>query len=113
MSAQIVIALASHDNVLAVPTSAIQGNTTNPTVRVMRNGKPVTTPVEIGLSTDALTEIVVGVKQGDVVVTGVVNPTAQTPTGGAGGGGLTGGGGGGGGGGVGRGGGGRGFGGGG
>jgi macrolide-specific efflux system membrane fusion protein len=109
MSAQIVIALASHDNVLAVPTSAIQGNTANPSVRVMRSGKPVTTPVEIGLSTDALTEIVVGVKQGDVVVTGVVNPTAQTPTGGAGGGGLTGGGGGGGGVGRGGGGGGRGF----
>ena len=72
----------------------------------MRSGKPVTTPVEVGLSTDSLTEIVVGVKEGDVVVTGVVNPTAQTPTGGAGGGGLTGGGGGGV---VGRGGGGRGF----
>jgi RND family efflux transporter MFP subunit len=87
MSAQIVIALASHDNVLAVPTSAIQGSAGSPTVRVMRNGKPVTKPVEIGLSTESLTEIVVGLNVGDVVVTGVVNPTAQTPTGGGGGGG--------------------------
>ena len=87
MSAQIVIALASHDNVLAVPTSAVQGTTGNPTVRVMRNGKPVSTPVEIGLSTETLTEIVVGLKEGDVVVTGVVNPASQSPTGGIGGGG--------------------------
>ena len=90
MSAQIVIALAQHDNVLAVPTSAIQGTTGNPTVRVMRNGKPVTKPVEIGLSTESLTEIVVGLNVGDVVITGVVNPTAQTPTIGGGGGGFTG-----------------------
>ncbi|HZQ86167.1 MAG TPA: efflux RND transporter periplasmic adaptor subunit [Acidimicrobiales bacterium] len=92
MSAQIVIALASHDNVLAVPTSAIQGTTGNPTVRVMRNGKPVSVPVEVGLSTESLTEIVVGLREGDVVVTGVVNATTQTPAGGGigGGGGFTG-----------------------
>jgi len=59
-------------------------------VRVMRNGKPVTKPVEIGLSTESLTEIVVGLNAGDVVVTGVINPAAQTPTGGGGGGGFTG-----------------------
>lgn len=96
MSAQVTIVIASRTDVLEVPTTAIQGSTTSPTVTVLQAGKPVSKPVEIGLSTNATTEIVAGVAAGDTVVTGVVNPTTQTTTttpGGLGGGGLRGGGG--------------------
>jgi macrolide-specific efflux system membrane fusion protein len=93
MSAQISITIQSSDNVLAVPTTAIQGTTTAPTVQVMVGGKPQTRPVQLGLSTASTTEIVAGLTAGDVVVTGVVNPLATVTTGGFGGGagGLTGG----------------------
>ena len=93
MTASIAIVTATAKNVLAVPTSAIQGTSPNNTVQVLTNGSPVSTPVNIGLSTNSTTEIISGVKVGDVVVTGVVNPIASTSsTGGVGG--LTGGGGG-------------------
>jgi len=87
MSAQISVTIASQQNVLAVPTTALQGSTTNPTVQVMVNGAPQTRAVTIGLSTASATEIVAGINAGDTVVTGVVNPLATTTgTGGAGGG---------------------------
>jgi macrolide-specific efflux system membrane fusion protein len=93
MSAQVTITIAQRDNVLSVPTTAIQGSDTSPSVQVMVNGKPQTRPVEIGLSTEQRTEIVVGLSAGDTVVTGVVNQTANNTTGGGfGGGGLGGGG---------------------
>jgi hypothetical protein len=90
MSAQIGITIAAQQNVLAVPTTAVQGSTTNPTVQVMVNGAPQTRPVTIGLSTASTTEIVAGINAGDTVVTGVVNPLATTTgvTGGGAGGGL-------------------------
>jgi membrane fusion protein, macrolide-specific efflux system len=89
MSAQVSITIAARANVLAVPTTAIQGSETAPTVQVMVDGKPVTRAVQIGLSTASTTEVVVGLSQGEVVVTGVVNPVSSVTTGGLGGGGLT------------------------
>ncbi len=91
MTASIAIATASATQVLEVPTSAIQGTSPNNTVQVMVDGTPQSTPVNVGLSTNATTEIISGVSEGQVVVTGVVNPTATTTTG-IGGAGLTGGG---------------------
>lgn len=92
MSAQISLVIESSANVLAVPTTAIQGTTTAPTVQIMVNGSPQTRPVQIGLSTASETEIVAGLSAGDVVVTGVVNPLSTVTTGGFGGGGGVGGG---------------------
>lgn len=78
MSAQISIVISERDNVLEVPTSAIQGSADAPTVQVMADGRPVSRPVEIGLSTNGMTEVISGLAAGDVVVTGVVNPTSTT-----------------------------------
>jgi multidrug efflux pump subunit AcrA (membrane-fusion protein) len=74
MSAQVNITVSSAANVLAVPTSAIQGSASAPTVQVLSHGKPSSQPVEVGLSTDSMTEITVGLKKGETVVTGVVSP---------------------------------------
>lgn len=84
MSAQVSITIAQRGNVLTVPTAAIQGTDANATVQVLVDGKPQTRAVEIGLSTEQRTEIVVGLNPGDTVVTGVVN-TAATPANGTGG----------------------------
>ncbi|HYT27147.1 MAG TPA: HlyD family efflux transporter periplasmic adaptor subunit, partial [Actinomycetota bacterium] len=87
MSAQLEIALVRHANVLQVPTTAVQGGANGSTVQVLQDGRPVTRPVEVGLSTETATEIVVGLREGQTVVTGVVNPTqgATQPTTGGGG----------------------------
>lgn len=87
MTVQISIVIARRDNVLYVPTTAIQGTANSPSVQVLRNGKPLSVPVEIGLSTSSTTEIVAGLSVGQTVVTGVVNPAIST-TPGIGGGGL-------------------------
>jgi RND family efflux transporter MFP subunit len=81
MSASVSIATASVVNVLSVPTTAIQGTTGANTVQVMRDGSPVSTPVNVGLSTNSSTEIISGVRDGDVVVTGVVNAAVSTTNG--------------------------------
>ncbi|WP_344311303.1 efflux RND transporter periplasmic adaptor subunit [Fodinicola feengrottensis] len=89
MSADVNVTVTSHANVLAVPTSAIGGTDDAPTVQLMGgDGQPVTTPVEIGLTTSQFTEVVVGLTVGQTVVTGVVNPqqSTGTTTGGTGGG---------------------------
>lgn len=86
MTAQISIVIAQRDNVLSVPTSALAGSTNAPTVQVLVAGKPVTRPVEIGLSTNSATEIIAGLTVGETVVTGEVNPTATTNNAGTGGG---------------------------
>lgn len=71
---------------LYVPTSALSGSTTAATVQTLVDGKPVTKAVEIGLSTNSTTEIIAGLSAGQIVVTGVVNPTATTTNTGNGGG---------------------------
>ena len=80
MTASIAIVTSTAKNVLYVPTTAIQGTGTSTDVQVMVDGTPHSTPVSIGLSTNASTEIVSGVQAGQVVVTGVVNPVASTGT---------------------------------
>ena len=78
MSASVSIATATATNVLRVPTTAIQGTTGSNTVQVMSAGSPVSTPVNIGLSTNTYTEIISGLQQGQTVVTGVVNAATGT-----------------------------------
>jgi uncharacterized RDD family membrane protein YckC len=73
-----VIQLDRHDDVLYVPNSAVQTDSTSGTtyVRQMKNGKVVQTPVEIGLKSDTSTEIISGLKEGDSVITSIVTATS-------------------------------------
>jgi macrolide-specific efflux system membrane fusion protein len=87
MTAAVSVTVTSHAGVLAVPTTAIGGTDDAPTVQLMgADGQPVTTNVEIGLTTSQLTEVVVGLTAGQTVVTGVVNPQQSTGAGTTGGG---------------------------
>lgn len=78
MSASANIVVERRDNVLKVPTAAISTQDTQSTVRVLKNNKPVVTPVEVGISSDSETEIKSGLKEGDRVVTATVE-TGSTP----------------------------------
>lgn len=59
------------DDVLLVPTSAIQTQNGTSTVRVLKNGQIQSVPVETGISNDTQTEITSGISEGDTVVTSV------------------------------------------
>jgi RND family efflux transporter MFP subunit len=78
VNAKIIIDV--HDNVLLVPSSAIQSSNDGKTVRTLAKGQLVSIPVEIGMVGDSQTEIISGVKEGDSVVTSVINATKTTTT---------------------------------
>lgn len=71
MNVQATWTAATRADVLAVPTTAIQGGGSNYVVRVLSGGTPSARRVTLGLSTPSLTEITGGLRPGDLVVTGV------------------------------------------
>jgi multidrug efflux pump subunit AcrA (membrane-fusion protein) len=71
MSVSATWTAATRDQVLTVPTSAIQSGDAGYVVRVLDNGSPVTRSVTVGLSDSSLTEVTGGLSPGDQVVTGV------------------------------------------
>ena len=100
MTGHAQIAVQSRTNTIVVPSAAVEGTASQPTVQVVVNGHAVTRPVTVGLVTNANTEILAGVQPGDVVVVGrqrlgPAPSTAPVTVGGGGGGGIGGGGGGG------------------
>ena len=78
-TASLAITDGTATGVLEVPTAAITTVGTNHTVVVRRNGVDTTTPVGVGLTGAATTEITSGLTAGDVLV--LPSPTATTPTG--------------------------------
>lgn len=70
------------DNVILVPSAAVQTTNGQSMVRVMRNGQVTQIPVEIGNSNDTQTEIISGVNVGDEVVTGNTTPAGTGSQGG-------------------------------
>lgn len=59
------------DNVILVPSAAVQTSNGQSTVRVLKNGQVQSVNVQIGSSNDTQTEIVSGINEGDNVVTSV------------------------------------------
>ncbi len=68
------------NNVILVPSGAVQTSNGQSTVRVMRNGQEASVPVEVGKSSDTQTEIVSGVSEGDTVVTGQTSTESSGST---------------------------------
>lgn len=81
MSATASIISKVKDNVILVPSSAVQTVGSTSTIKVMKNGQVVTVDVQIGDSSDSLTEIISGIAEGDTVVTSTIAPTTTTSTG--------------------------------
>jgi multidrug efflux pump subunit AcrA (membrane-fusion protein) len=77
MTGQASIVVQARRNVVIVPTAAVQGGTTNPTVQVVQGDQVVTRPVVPGLATGDETEILTGLRAGEEVVTGSVESERQ------------------------------------
>ncbi len=69
MSASVTIQTDRKDDVLTVPSSAIQTANGQSTVRVLKKGIVTQAPVETGISSDTDTEILSGLSEGDTIVT--------------------------------------------
>lgn len=82
MAVDATIILAVKDNVILVPSAAVQTTNSQTTVRVMKNGAVSSVSVTIGATDNTNTEIVSGISEGDTVVTSVTTPatTSQSTT---------------------------------
>ncbi|HVZ58797.1 MAG TPA: efflux RND transporter periplasmic adaptor subunit [Patescibacteria group bacterium] len=78
MTASVVIQTNRKDDVLSVPTSAIQTVNETSYVRELKNGQVVQVPVETGIASDTNTEITSGVSEGDTVITSIITPQTTT-----------------------------------
>jgi macrolide-specific efflux system membrane fusion protein len=61
------------NNVVLVPSAAVQTRSGQSTVRIMKNSTPTPVFVEVGDSNDTQTEITSGISEGDTVVIGTSN----------------------------------------
>ena len=68
MTGNVRITVGQRENVLYVPNRALRRAGGQRVVAVVRDGQIVETPVRIGLNNDTVTEIVDGVRAGEVVV---------------------------------------------
>jgi multidrug efflux pump subunit AcrA (membrane-fusion protein) len=67
------------DNVILIPSGAVQSTNGTSTVRILKNGQVSTVTVETGDSNDTQTEITSGVNEGDNIVTSAIS-AATTST---------------------------------
>lgn len=79
VSAKIITTIK--DDVVLVPTGAVQTANGASTVQIMKNNQVTSVPVELGVSNDTQTEIVSGINEGDTVVTGQTSTTSTGSTG--------------------------------
>lgn len=74
MNADCEFITASRENVVVVPNMALRDNEGAYEVTVMVGGKQVTRPVEVGVAGPETTEIRSGLKEGEEVVTEIIQP---------------------------------------
>lgn len=81
MAVNATIITSVKNDVLIVPTTAVQTSNGTSTVRVLKNGQATPIDVEIGDTSDTQTEIVSGLSEGDQVIIGTTIQGASTGTG--------------------------------
>ena len=77
MNATCSFILDRKENVLVVPTEAVRDQDGEYAVTVMKNGNQIERSVEVGLAGDETTEITSGLKEGEEVVTAVIESQSQ------------------------------------
>lgn len=77
MSATANVIIETKDNVLFVPSPAIQTVNNQPAARVMQRGQVRQIPVEVGVSGDRGIEIISGLSEADEVIIGVTGANDQ------------------------------------
>jgi macrolide-specific efflux system membrane fusion protein len=80
MSATASIITKVDDNVLMIPSAAVQTVGTASTVRVLKNGQLSTVTVQTGDTSDSQTVITSGLSEGETVVTSVISSTTTSTT---------------------------------
>jgi macrolide-specific efflux system membrane fusion protein len=80
MSATANIITKVDDNVLLVPSAAVQTVGTASTVKVLKNGQVSTITVQTGDTSDSQTVITSGLSEGETVVTSVISAATTTPS---------------------------------
>ena len=78
MSASVNIILDTKADVLTVPNAALIESNGEYSVQILQSGKVVNVPVKVGISSDSLTEIVSGLKEGDEVISGTVSSASSS-----------------------------------
>lgn len=81
MTVNASIVINRKDNVLLIPSSALQTQGGQSYVSLLKDGQSQSVPVETGLVSDAQTEIVSGLNEGDLVVTGTLSSTTSLQNG--------------------------------
>jgi membrane fusion protein, macrolide-specific efflux system len=66
------------NNVLLVPTTAIDTQNTTSTIQILKNGKASTVNIQIGNNNDSQTEITSGLSAGDTVITSTSTSTTAS-----------------------------------
>ena len=78
MSVTANIILDTKNDVFTIPTSAVSTSNEQSTVRVLKDGNEQVVVVETGLTSDSGVEIVSGLSEGDVVITGTAQSGVTT-----------------------------------
>ncbi len=78
MTASANIITQIKNNVLLIPSSAVQTQDEEPFVKMLKNGKIEQINIEIGLSTPTQVEVISGLSEGDTIITNI-SSTQQTP----------------------------------
>lgn len=78
MAASASIITDTKDDVIILPSSAIQTQNGQSSVKILKNGQILEAMVETGLSSDTQVEIVSGVAEGDTVITGTTSTATTT-----------------------------------
>jgi len=83
MAATANIILETKNDVLIIPSSAIQVQNSQSYVKTLVNGQEKQVLVETGISSDAQTEIISGLQEGDEVITATINQNSTATSGGS------------------------------
>jgi len=83
-AADVAIIVKQVENLLSVPTNAVHTESGKIVVHQMKGGAQVSTPVKVGTTYGALTQILSGLKSGDKVVGTSFRPGGGRPSGGTG-----------------------------
>ncbi|HOX95987.1 MAG TPA: efflux RND transporter periplasmic adaptor subunit [Candidatus Woesebacteria bacterium] len=78
MAVSSTIITSSEENVLLVPTTAIQSDAEKSYVEVLKDGKVTQITVEIGNSNDSQTVIKSGLSEGDTIITSTISSSSTT-----------------------------------
>ena len=78
MSATAAIITQTKDDIIIIPNSAVTQQNNQSTVKIMKNGNINTVDVVTGVSNDNQIEIISGISEGDIVVTGQTSSTSTT-----------------------------------